>query len=383
MATRPESRKASLIVRSILFLGLFTAISNLWLLHHRTPEPHGVAFQSLLNLSSISCQTIRSVQDIQRCYPSHRFQKPHLNNCSSIETWADVQRCLTGRRRQHANTIRDIRVVGERNSGTKWLVQELQRCFRRDVTGVKAHRDFIRGKHFFQPILQNNHNETTFQQSIVISVFRDPVEWTAAMREMPYHSPRHLHGFDSHGKIVPLPWKDFVETAWTTQRSSLDLQLIRENRIAETSLGDICSQSFAMYEVVPCLYDNANSTHVIPQDRLRGFEPIYELRRDHTGRPFPSILDLRREKIVNFALEIPLLFNLGGYAAVRYEDMVMNGTRYIMEQVARMIGMNSLPEGCNPSLPQPNRIGRRHIPHDFRAYVKEHIDQQVERLLGN
>lgn len=330
-----------------------------------------------------SCQSLRTLEDIRQCYPSQPFRNLPAN-CQTITSWNDLQRCLTGRFvpvLDLNSTQYTVHIIGERNSGTKWLQEELQQCFPRNVFHFKAHRDFIRSKHFFQPIRGGDYTK-----SMVVSIFRHPVDWVAAMREYPYHSPRHLHGFDnSTGRVIPLPWRDFVSTVWATKRTEFDLQLIRQDRVEETLNGVECAQGFALDEVVPCRYNvttKDNEMHRIPIQMFRGYEPIYELRRDHSGRPFPSILDLRREKIINFALELPLLMRIGGYAAVRYEDLLLNGTRYLLMQVADMLGLGELPAHCRPSGPQPDRIGRRFIDPEFRQYVEQHMDVTTERLLG-
>lgn len=183
---------------------------------------------------------------------------------------------------------------------------ELQKCFRSQYH-IKVHRDFLRAKHFFQPLVRGNRH-----QSLVVAIFRSPVEWTAAMREKPYHSPNHLQGFsqDDLHEPIPLPWYDFVNKTWAMPRSPSDRELMMQTGKAQAANdGTVCREQFPFSEVVPCRYDPAS----VPENRVRGFEPIYELRRDGSGRPFESILELRSQKIVNMLLQIPLILDIGGY----------------------------------------------------------------------
>jgi hypothetical protein len=120
----------------------------------------------------------------------------------------------------------------------------------------------------------------------------------------------------------------------------------------------------------------------IPQDKVSGFYPVYELRRDKTGRPFRDILELRREKIAHFLLELPLLYRLGGYVAVRYEDLLLDGTHNLIQTVSEILGVDAIGNTCTPAPPQPERIGHRTIPDDFRKYVSDNVDRATERLLG-
>ena len=369
----------SIVFRLLLVSGALLALSNLALFSRidntRTEHWH------MLNASDSACGDLHTIDDVRRCYPSQMFRRLPVN-CHNVENWEDLQRCLTGpfvpidKSQQYV-----VHILGERNSGTKWLQGELQQCFPRNNFHFKAKRDFIRSKHFFQPI-----RPTDETKSIIVSLFRHPVDWVAAMREAPYHSPRHTQGFDKvTTRAIPMPWREFVRTSWATKRTEFDLELIRQGRLGETVSGDVCVEHFALDEVVPCRYNLSTSDNAvlqIPPNRFRGYEPIYELRRDHSGRPFANILELRREKIVNFALEVPLLMQLGGYAAVRYEDMLRNGTRFILEHVARMMGMDELPAGCRVTDPQPDRISKRIIDPEFRRYVEEHVDVATERILG-
>jgi len=222
------------------------------------------------------------------------------------------------------------------------------------------------------------------------------------MHEKPYHSPSHVQEFGSDdGGIVPLPWKEFVTKWWLTKRSEQDLELIRTGRHVTYTNSCAGIERFGFQEVVPCLFDSSKPASAgdagaggsdggvyIPESRMRGFWPIYELRRDGSGKPFENILELRTEKIVNFLLEIPLLYggnnNLGGYVAVRYEDLVQNGTGYLLERISSMIGLDKLPDGCVASSDgHPEKyLSNRYIPSGFREWILEHVDRDVEKLLG-
>jgi hypothetical protein len=326
-----------------------------------------------------SCAAARTAEDLKHCSRAKVFNDLGPS-CERIETWGDVNRCLVRRFAPEVADNYKIHIIGERNSGTKFIMRDLQQCFPKKTFNVHVHRDFVRAKHFFQPIrLSQEHN--AFRKSILVSIFRDPVDWTAAMIEKPYHSPNHIAGFDNvTNAVISLPWQDFVSRRWKTPRSDFDLELITSGRIKETFSRLVCANQFTFPEVVPCRYDNTST--LIPEERFRGYEPVYELRRDGTGRSFEHILELRSEKIFNFLLELPLLVKLGGYAAVRYEDLLKDGTQSFLEQIAHIMGMDGLPTSCKPTPPQPQRLGQREIPDGLRQWVNEHVDVERERLLG-
>ncbi|CAB9530446.1 expressed unknown protein [Seminavis robusta] len=317
-----------------------------------------------------------TLASIQACYPDatlHFGQQTHNNPPSSSScdqypqdqplTWSFVQECLAGRHTSTNNKISQIHVIGERNSGTKWLQQELAQCFPKSV--ARSHRDFLRSKHFFQPPVRGMLSE-----SLVIAIVRSPDEWLAAMREKPYHMPFHMNGYDSiTNKVIPLDWDEF------TKRQTWTMPLPHQEFPPKEGS---CVQGFSFTEVSPCLF---NDTSIVPRNKWRGHMPVYELQRDGSGIPFSHLLDLRAEKILNFVLEVPLLMALGGFLAVRYEDLVKHGTQGFLEQVAHLLDLQ-LPSSCKPQPPRPERLGRRTIPSKVRMWMEERLVLETEQLLG-
>jgi len=327
------------------------------------------------------CRSPTSFQDIKRCFPL-RIPSEAPKYCRfNIQNWKDVQNCLNHGRKttkwketQQLN-VKTISLIGERNSGTKFLVKELQECFK--DYDISIRRDFSRPKHWFQKADPYRSYETT----LLVAIFRDPVEWAASMREKPYHAPNHIEGFDEQNQPIVLGWEDFVGRRWTLpERPHRDLAFIQNQGHAAMAT---CHYGFAYHELMPCIKDKHPK---LPEVVDRAYFPVYELSRNSTpgsgGTPYDNILQLRSDKILNFLLEIPLTIRLGGYLAVRYEDLVTNGTRSVLEQVSHMIGLEELPRNCTPQVAQRSRLGKRHIPESFRSWIMHHLNPEVERLLG-
>lgn len=314
------------------------------------------------------CDRRKSLEDIQRCFPSEIVRKLSPD-CQEIKDWEHLQDCLTGRFRNGNKAVRHVHIVGERHSGTKFLTSQLQKCFpRRTRFSFRVHRDFIRSKHFFQPILDQD-----LSQSIIVVIVRDPVDWVAAMREKPYHSPFHMKGFND--KAIPLDWHDFVTRPWTMPRLPG-----WENR-TDDSDPKLCQDNFHREEVVPCEYNE--SSGLIPDNFFRGFYPLYEMQRDGSGRPFSSIIDLRNEKIVNFVLELPMLTDVAGFMVVRYEDILLKGMDFVLKRLQKMLRLpDKAMNLCKNIPPQPDRLKARAVADDFRKYIVEHMDSHLESLLG-
>jgi hypothetical protein len=337
--------------------------------------------------STINCQAKHSFQDILHCVPENGRVKLNGTCATRIETWNDVQHCINAPRRHMKSTATNSRtkgtrtqikvhLIGERNSGTKFLVQEMQECFQE--MGIKIQRDlFNRNKHFFQ----DTNRFSSYQQShIVVAIFREPLEWVGAMIEKPYHMTEHQQGFDEQGVPIPLAWQDFVSKQWTMKnRSKYDYKLLAQWKQNPRKFLP-CRTGMDFHQVMPCRFDPGT----IPDKVVREQNPVYELKRGgaYNDEPYANILELRSDKIINFLLEVPLLQDLGGYLAVRFEDLLQNGTRSTLQEVARMIGMDELPISCKPQGPKPEMLGRRKIPDGLKAWVKEHLILHTEKLLG-
>ena len=176
------------------------------------------------------------MQDFKRCLPPHK-RKNLTGACANnrIETWSDVQKCLNGPRdhKKPADiSVKDLKVhlIGERHSGTKWIVEEMKKCFPRDKYGLVFQRDLNgRNKHFFQDAFGVYGN---FQRKhVVVAAFREPVEWVAAMIEKPYHMIEHQQGFDEHDNPILLAWQEFVNKPWAMKnRSQADYKMLHDKK---------------------------------------------------------------------------------------------------------------------------------------------------------
>lgn len=255
--------------------------------------------------------------------------------------------------------------VGERHSGTKFLTRVLQNCF----DSLQVHRDFVRSKHFFQPLLSS----ANLTESLVVVIVRDPVDWMAAMRENPYHSPEHIAGFDGSFKAIPLPWLEFAQKPWTTtQITEFDSQMIANN---DTKVQ--CRERFGFRQVQPCRSNmTSDNPWNIPERNWRGYEPIYE-QNMRGWEPYNNLLELRADKITNWIIQLPLLLQLGGFILVRYEDLLRNGTSFLLDMVSKVVELSPT---C-PAVP-PQERSRRFVPGEFRDWVYRHIDCEREQLIG-
>eukprot|EP01082_Thalassiosira_pseudonana_P011470 g9784.t1 g9784 contig4:571355-572336(+) len=160
-------------------------------------------------------------------------------------------------------SIKSISLLGERNSGTRWIYGHLGMCFNETIP---VHRSLTRYKHWFQYDSSNIPSNT-----LVIAMFRDPMQWTWATKAVPHHAPRH----------IDLPWEEFVTREWTMERLWKD-EAWRNEQFANNNTGRICQEKFHYHEIVSCLtrpypegYWGDHRKH-----RFSQHQPFYEMRVD-------------------------------------------------------------------------------------------------------
>jgi len=189
---------------------------------------------------------------------------------------------------KHSNseTINTIALLGERNSGTTWMLKELQRCYEEKFS-ILNH--LTRHKHDFQYDDGKQHNRT-----LVVAEFRDPYQYVLAMKEKPRRALAHRQ----------MDWYTFVTTPWTTERTPSDMKYAN-------SKGCVGRANFKFNEIVPCEKFPSSDEYLtekplrFQEDRQQRRKPIiqdipvYELRRDGSGLPYRSIVDMRTDKIRN------------------------------------------------------------------------------------
>jgi len=256
-------------------------------------------------------------------------------------------------------SIQTIALIGERNSGTTWMLQELRRCYNRSFT-VLNH--LTRHKHYFQYDdggVRMQHNRT-----LVVAEFRDPHQWVLAMVDKPRRTTAHRH----------LDWRTFVTKPWTTDRAPSDAPFAN-------ATGPVCQERFSYHEVVSCVHRPPPDEYVVeksPNHREQSV-PIYELRRDGSGLPYDSIVELRADKIRNHVLEVKNYTSfVEEVLVVRYEDLLTEGTGPLHRRIS---GITGVAPHCDVTPPQPQRPGRT-LPDGFQEWMDQHVDWGAEALVG-
>jgi len=93
----------------------------------------------------------------------------------------------------NSHNITNFTVLGERTSGTKYLVDVIKSSFNLPITWNYG------WKHFFEPKKYQNTDETLF-----IGIVRDPMQWLGSFFAKPYHVPPVNKG----------NWTNFLTNEW-------------------------------------------------------------------------------------------------------------------------------------------------------------------------
>lgn len=253
-----------------------------------------------------------------------------------------------------SKNIHSISIIGERNSGTTWMYEHLNKCFNHSIS---VRRRLTRYKHWFQDENVGNIQNGT----LVLSMFRNPYDWFEAMRKKPHHAPRHMF----------LDWKTFLETPWTMERVGLDL-LIDEKNIQNHVR---CQEDFRYQDIVSC-YTRPFADGHFTKTHFSEHQPFYEMRNDGTGKPFESIFQLRGAKIQNF-LNISYFKSVAELWILQYEVLVRYGTRELIQEIESLTG---IPSHCTPSPAQERK--NRIIDNVMKKYIDKKLDWTVEALIG-
>ena len=264
--------------------------------------------------------------------------------------------------------LESINLIGERHSATKWITSHLQNCFGDQVQVVDR---YTRYKHWFQ--YDDKEGDSTLTRdstirmnyhppgsSLVVAMFRDPYDWIDSMRKKPYHSPMH---FD-------LDWRAFLTTPWTMERGQADKDIIRSGKTKNAT----CMHRFTFDELVPCSRLDRNMYNGTFHGKKVGVN--YELKHDGSGLPYNSILDLRRDKILNF-LDVANFDGVAAFLPVQFEFVVTQGSGELLDEIENITGLQAR---CKRA--PPRTLIQKSLDDEYFAWMNDHVDWEVESRIG-
>lgn len=294
------------------------------------------------------------------------------------EIVADETVITTMRRKDISNRppkkVKRISLIGERHSGTNWIMNHLTDCFRSEELEVKD--SLTRYKHWFQDDAVERitmpHVET-----VVVAQFRNIYKWMESMRERPHHSPQH---YDTLNKKM-LDWETFATKPWSMNRVAQDEKLRRDSFLNGTKSSSMieCHSQYKYNQINSCVEYPYNETEI---KKLQNFgaafyAPKYELLEDGSGRPYSSIVNMRADKIRNF-ISVAEFDWVKQLLVVRYEDLFLDGTESLIKAIEELTGVNAT---CDIFKPQAKKK-QLSLPKLQKDWMEKHVDWKAENMIG-
>lgn len=295
---------------------------------------------------------------------------------------------ITAARREEQNKkpsnldepVKQIILLGERHGGTNWITDHLTECFGGDL---KVSNHYTRFKHWFQDEDVSNVPENS---AVVVAMFRDPYDWVEAMRIEPHHALDHidmpprsynLTGFwRNMGKA--LQWEEFVTKSWIgniKHGGPMDANITKTGGRRSAK----CMEGYSFVNIAPCSQQDSRFLGGLGDYK-------YELHRDGSGRAYDSIVNLRRDKIINH-LSVARFSGTRAFFPYRFEDLNTNGTAGLLKNLEEATGLKAK---CTASMGkmQHRRLGykkitkHKELPGDYVKWMNRFVDWDVENRIG-
>jgi len=321
--------------------------------------PRGLKRFSLLGLILVAV-IIASVLQVKNLSREDKNKRTIYDSSTKKSDGENV----TSRRQLKTNKIKQISLIGERNSGTSWMTSHLQKCFGHSEQ-LTVQAKLVRNKHWFQ---HDVNEDARVHDTLVVAQFRNPYLWVEAMRKTPYHSPMH----------AKKDWYTFLTTPWTMTRTKKDLSLLEDldTKVGVTTNTSAiqCQEGYLYNQINSCLHHPYEEGHKMVGPS--GLVPQYELRQDGSGAAYPSMLEMRADKIRNH-LEVANWDWVADFTAIQYEELLEKGTAFLIEHIEKVTGVTA---ECTPSPPQNRPV--RDIAPDLVEWMNEFHDWDAEKLVG-
>lgn len=192
-------------------------------------------------------------------------------------------------------------------------------------------------------------------------MFRDPYDWVEAMRERPHHAHNHVN----------MEWKNFVSKPWGGSRGPADKAKMRKAKEEGKEVIDAsCCAGYKFNEVIPCSREES--------PKIAGLSNyLYELKHDGSGQAYKSIIDLRRDKILNF-LQVPEFHGVKAFFPERYEALKERGTSELLAQLEEITGLKAQ---CKP-FTSTGAAKHKDVDPEYIIWMNKFVDWDVESLIG-
>jgi hypothetical protein len=136
--------------------------------------------------------------------------------------------------------------------------------------------------------------------------------------------------------------------------------------------------SYSFYDAAPCSVDDSLTVEGLGKYK-------YEFQHDGSERGFSSIIDLRREKILNH-LSVADFRGTRAFISFRFEDISDNGMVDLVSSVEDLTGLKAkcnATVGTAPNLLAQQKITKlKELPGDYVKWMDRFVDWEVESQVG-
>ena len=108
--------------------------------------------------------------------------------------------------------------------------------------------------------------------------------------------------------------------------------------------------------------------------------PCYELRRDGSGQPYDSVVDMRSDKIRNH-LSVAEWSWVNGFELLRFDD-ISSDSSYLstfLDKVEKHVGVNA---SCKKLPNPPWKTKQNEVSREYMEWMTDRVDWEAEALLG-
>eukprot|EP00569_Conticribra_weissflogii_P005876 CAMPEP_0171341856 /NCGR_PEP_ID=MMETSP0878-20121228/12267_1 /TAXON_ID=67004 /ORGANISM="Thalassiosira weissflogii, Strain CCMP1336" /LENGTH=312 /DNA_ID=CAMNT_0011844311 /DNA_START=177 /DNA_END=1115 /DNA_ORIENTATION=- len=252
--------------------------------------------------------------------------------------------------KEGSEPVTKIILLGERHSGTNWITDHLEECFAKDIEVTTQYKRF---KHWFQ---EEDLENVPKNSAVVVYMSRDPYDWVEAMRERPHHAHDHMN----------LDWRSFVTKPWIGYRGPHDALTMKNN----TRSSAACLDRYSFVEIMPCSPEDSKQIH-----GYGGYK--YELNHDGSEKPYSSIVDMRKEKIINH-LSVANFEGTKAFLPNQYEDLYRDGTGVLLEKLKELTGLEPRCEGIEGK----GVVKHKEVQRDYVKWMNRFVDWGVEGQIG-
>jgi hypothetical protein len=342
-----------------------------WIQH--SPEYVQAAMTEFGN-DAVSLQAARSRYGAQFSWPELAARGKTAFNATFVVVvtrnpydWMEAMRLLPHHWPNHVDYQSSAPDLEKRK---QLLKQARERAFRKRMEGdPRIRRDSSRAKSLLQKQRQSRRAPIQFIESRRRRRLKDTMPQSAF--KVLVSAQEKAKKTESFGTLnfIPTNWQDFVTRKLTVGKER------------PSGGARLCQKGYRYGTISPCILTRRYAPEAIRVGQMLELpgslnEPVYELRED--GTQFDHPLSFRAAKILHW-IDLPKIWDLGGFVVVRYEDFKEQGSVDLVNAVSNAFGL--LPKCKEPRKADAEK-GRYELDSKFESWITQHTDWEAEARLG-